>query len=72
MCYCQRIGNSNKRFVFKKRPLKKSNIGHVYKARVLSLDPPVVSLIEALGSIDKISMISAQMAELPLVFQKKY
>ncbi len=51
--------------------LKKSNIGHVFKVRVLSLEPPVVSLMEAIGSIDKISMISAQMAELPSVFPGK-
>ena len=50
--------------------LKEADVGKVYKAKIISLDPPRASLIELLGDLDKISMISAQMADLPLTFPK--
>lgn len=54
--------------IAEQKHLKSTDIGTVYRAEILSLEPPKVSLVELLGSLDKISFISAQTAGLPLTF----
>ncbi|OFW69377.1 MAG: hypothetical protein A2621_00995 [Alphaproteobacteria bacterium RIFCSPHIGHO2_01_FULL_41_14] len=48
--------------------LKAEMIGKVFRTKILQIHPPVVELIEEIGTTDKISLISAHMARLPMVF----
>lgn len=57
--------------IAEEKHLKAADIGTVYRAEILSLEPPKVSLVESLGSLDKISFISAQTAGLPLTFPEE-
>jgi ribonuclease R len=48
--------------------LKEDVVGKVFRAKVLGTHPPRVELVEEIGTTDKISLISAHMAGLPMVF----
>lgn len=48
--------------------LKEDMVGKVFKARILHLRPPMVEVLSELGTTDKISLISAHMAGLPMEF----
>lgn len=51
--------------------LKSEMIGKVFKTRILNLHPPLVELVSEIGKTDKISLISAHMAGLPMVFSSE-
>ena len=48
--------------------LKEEMIGKVFRTKILQLHPPMVEIIAEIGKTDKISLISAHMAGLPMVF----
>lgn len=43
-------------------------VGKVFKSKILGMRPPLVELIEEIGTTDRVSLISAHMAGLPMVF----
>jgi ribonuclease R len=50
--------------------LKEEMVGKIFKTKILQLRPPTVELIAEIGPTDKISLISAHMAGLPMIFSE--